>query len=213
MVALAGLGAGRVQLEALPDDLGEVAEAGHLLEPATAIGRERQAQDARRARVDGVDRTFPVEHDHAGGEVVEDRLQVGARALDLGDALVHQLARVGELLGHLGERSRQAAELVVRPKHRLRAEVAARHLAHALGKQQQRLRQLVAERDRQQQRAEHGEHECQRQRADVHLAQARARERALLVLAVGAGDRERVGGQAGRERLGDDEEAFLLARA
>ena len=83
--------------------------------------------------------------------------------------------------------------------------------AHALGEQQQRLRQLVAERDRQQQRAEHGEHERQRQRADVHLAQARARERALLVLAVGVGDGERVGGQAGRDRLRDDQEALLLA--
>ena len=173
---------------------------------STAVRRERQAQDPRCARVDGLDGAAAIEHDHARGEVVEDGLQIGARAFHLDDAAMHQLARVGKLLGHVGERARQSAQLVVRREHGLRAEVAARHLLDALGQQQQRLRELVAERDGKQQRAEHREHQRQRQRADVHLAQARARQRALLVLAVGAGHSQRR-----RDRLGDDEITLLLA--
>ena len=56
VVALAGLGAGGVHLEALPDRLAERADARHLVEPAAAVGRERQPQDPGRAGIDGVDR-------------------------------------------------------------------------------------------------------------------------------------------------------------
>jgi nitrogen fixation/metabolism regulation signal transduction histidine kinase len=59
-----------------------------------------------------------------------------------------QRPRLRQLLGHAGERPRQAPELVARGEHRLDAEVAARDRAHPLGEQQQRLRQLVAQGDR-----------------------------------------------------------------
>ena len=112
--------------------LREGLQARHLVEPPAAVGRQRQPQDARGAGVDGVDAALAVEHDHAGGQVVEDGLQVGARALDLPHAALHQRARLGELLGHVGERARQAAELVARGEHRLGAEVAVRHLVARL---------------------------------------------------------------------------------
>jgi hypothetical protein len=68
-----------------------------------------------------------------GGQVVEDRLQVGAGAFDLDHAAMDQRARLGQLLGHARERPRQTAQLVARGEHRLDAEVALSHLAHALG--------------------------------------------------------------------------------
>jgi hypothetical protein len=67
------------------------------------------------------------------------------RALELHHAALHLLARIGQLRGHVGERARQAAELVARGEHRLGAEVAGGHLAHAVGQQQQRPRELVAQ--------------------------------------------------------------------
>ncbi len=72
-----------------------------------------------------------------------------ARArVHLPHALVHRRARVGQLLRHLGERSRQAAEFVLALQRGLGRQVAGRHLAHAGGQQQQRPRELVAQDDR-----------------------------------------------------------------
>ena len=122
-------------------------------------------------------------------------------ALDLLHAPFDRGARVGELLRHLGERARQAAEFVLALQRRLGRQVARRHLAHARGQQQQRPRELVAQDDRQQHRAEHRQEQAQGQRADVHAAQALAGQRALLVLAVGLLHRERVGDQRRRDRL------------
>jgi len=201
-----------MQLETLPHGLRKHAEAGNFIEPAAAIRRERQAKNARRAGVDRVDCAVAVEHDHARGQVVEDGLEVGARAFDLRHAFVDELARVGELLGHLGEGARQAAQLVARAEHRLRAEVTPRDLGHAFGQQEQRLRQLVAERDGEQQRAEHRQHQGQRERAYVHLAQTRSRQRTLLVFAIGARHGERIRSERRRDRLRDDQIAFLLAQ-
>ena len=113
-----------------------------------------------------------------------------ARRVELDQAALRGGARVGELLGHQREGARQAAELVARREHLRRAQVAAPDLAHALGQQQQRPRELVAEHHREQHRAEHREDQRQRQRADVHALEALAGERALLVLAVGALHRE-----------------------
>ena len=135
-----------------------------------------------------------------------------ARAFELGHAALHLLARLGQLRRHVGEGAREAAQLVARGEHRLGGEVALRHLAHAVGQQQQRPRQLRAQQDRQQHRAEDGEDERQRQRAQVHAAQAVARQRPLLVLGVGVLHRQRVGRQRARQRLHEQQEAVLLGR-
>ena len=58
---LAVLGAGAVQLAALPGALRELRQTRQLVEPAAAVGRQRLAQDARGAGVDGVDAAFAVE--------------------------------------------------------------------------------------------------------------------------------------------------------
>ncbi len=52
---------------------------------------------------------------------------------------------------------------------------------------------------------------AKRERADVHAAQAVARERALLVLAVGSLHRQRIGGQRRRQQLPHHQVALLLA--
>ena len=213
VVALAGFRRGGVQLEALPDGPRELLQAGHLVESPAAIGRQRQLDDARRAGVDGVDAALAVEDDHAGGQVVEDGLQVGARTFDLHDAALHEFAGFRQLLGHLRERARQAAEFVARREHGLGAQVAARHLAHAFGQQQQRPRELVAEGDGKEHGTEHRQHEGQRERADVHLAQAVACQRPLLVFAVGGLHFQRIGGQRRRQRLGDEQVVVLLVEA
>ena len=82
---------------ARPPRWAKPSQAGHFVEAPAAVGRQRQAQDARRPRVHGVDAAVAVEHDHAGRQVVEDGLQVGARAFELGHAALHQRARLGQL--------------------------------------------------------------------------------------------------------------------
>ena len=135
VVALAVLGAGGMQLEALPHALRKFAQLGHLVQPLPAVHRQRHAQDARGTRVDGVDVAFAVEHHHAGGQVVQDGLQPRARAFQLRHAALHRLARVGQLRRHVGEGPCQPAQLVARGEHRLAAQVAGGHLAHAVGQQ------------------------------------------------------------------------------
>ena len=135
----------------------------------------------------------------------------GARTLELGDAALHLRARVRELLGHVGEAAREAAELVVGREDGFGGQVAGGHLAHAVGQQQQGFHELDAEHQRQQHGAEDGQHQRQRQRADVHAAQAVARQRALLVLAVGRLHGQRVGSQRARQRHRHEQEALLGA--
>ena len=125
---------------------------------------------------------------------------------------MHQFAGFEQLGGHVGKRAGQSAEFVARGKYRLAAQVTARHLAHTLGQQQQGTGELVAQPYRNQQGAEHGQHQRQRECADVHLAQPTTGQRALLVLTVGALNRQRVDGQAGRHRLRHQEKVILCAK-
>ena len=138
---------------------------------------------------------------------------MGLGALDLGQAALHQSARVGELLRHHGEGAGQSAQFVAGGEDLGRTQVAAGHLAHTLGQHHQRPAELVAEAGRHQQRAEDAEDERQRQRADVHLAQTAAAEGALLILAVGGLHAQGIGGQLRRHELGDLQVAVLAAEA
>jgi hypothetical protein len=97
----------------------------------------------------------------------------------------HGLARIRQLLGHVGKCAGQATELVLALQRHFGRQVAGSHLAHAVGQQQQRAHDLVAQHHRQQHRAKHRQEQAQRERADVHALEAFARQRALLVLAVG----------------------------
>ena len=124
--------------------------------------------------VHGVDASLAVEHDHASGQVVEDGLQIGTCPFDLRHTALHQRACLGELFGHVGERARQPAQLITRVEHLLGPQVALRNLPHTVGQHQQRLGDLIRQRQGQQQRTEHRKNQCQRQRADVHLAQTLA---------------------------------------
>ena len=208
-LALGRLGVAAHGLEALEHGLGEGALRHRLGQPLSGDGPRRQLEDAGRARVGGVDAAVAVEHDHAGGQVVQDGLQARARGLELGDAALDLGARVGDLLRHRREGACQPTELVGRGEHRARLQVAGGDLAHAIGQQQQRARDLVAQHDGQQHAAEDGQHKRQGQRAQVHAAQRLAREGALLVLAVGRLDGQRVGGQRARQRLHQPQEAAL----
>ncbi len=173
VVALAGLGAGGVQLEALPDRLREAAEARR---PRRAGGRGRPRAAACRIRVaPGLTVSIaPLRSNTITPAVRLSRIVCRlARAPSTWTTLLWTSSRASESCSVISANER------VRPPSSSRDANTGFELkspratcAHALGEQQQRLRELVAERDREQQRAEHGEHQRQRQRADVHLAQA-----------------------------------------
>ncbi|MDT4841471.1 hypothetical protein FQZ97_753240 [compost metagenome] len=163
----------------------EIGQPRHIDQRLAFIGGERRAQHAGGARVGGQHGALGVEHDHARGQVVQDGLQVAAGGVELVHGLLDRAARVGQLLGHDGERAREAAQLVLALQHGGGPQVAGGHLAHAVGQHEQRPCELVAEQHGQQHRAEHGEEQAQRERADVHAPQPLAREGPLLVLAVG----------------------------
>mmetsp|Transcript_53686 Transcript_53686/g.126315 ORF Transcript_53686/g.126315 Transcript_53686/m.126315 type:complete len:732 (-) Transcript_53686:1050-3245(-) len=211
-VALGRVGA-EVLLEAGIEGGRELGQPGHLGQRPADIGRQRQAQDARGARVHGLKRPGRVEHEHAGREVVEDGLQMGAGALQLGHAALHLLARVGQLPRHVGEGARQPTQFVARCQHRPHRQITLGHLANAVGQHQQRARELIAQRDRQQQRGEHGQDQHQGQRAEVHPAQADPLQRALLVLAVGRLHRQRIAQNGCRHALHHHQIALAQAQA
>ena len=87
--------------------------AGHGVQRAAQVRLQRGAQHAFGAGVGAEQAQLAIERHHAGGEVVEDGLQVGARAIDLGHAVLHRLARVGQLLRHVREGAGQASQFVL----------------------------------------------------------------------------------------------------
>jgi hypothetical protein len=175
------------------------------------VGRQRQAQDPGGAGIGDVDAALAVEHDHAGAQVVEDGLQPRAGAFELAHAALHLLARLAELIGHLRKGARELAQLVAGRRHRLHAQIAGRHLLHAFGQQGEQLGQAAAEQRGQQHRKKHRQHRGQRERADVQAAQAVARQRALLELAVRRLHLQRIGHQLGRQRRHQQQITLLLA--
>ena len=190
--------------------LRELAQLGHLV---AAAGRGTPTAAARRMRVaPGLTVSMRPSRSNTITPAVRLSRMVCSRVRAPSSCVTPRctcLARVGQLRRHVGEGARQPAELVARGEHRLAAQVAGGHLAHAVGQQQQRAHQLVAQQRRQQHRAEDRQHQRQRQRADVHAAQAAARQRALLVLAVGRLHRQRIGRQLPRHRLHRQQEAVL----
>ena len=209
MVALAGLGA--VLIKTLTHGIGEGMQLRHFVEPAAPVVGQRQAQDAGGTRIDGDDLRLGIEDDHAGGQVVQNRLQIRACAFQISDAALDHRTRFGQLLGHVGKRPCQAAELVARAQYRFGGKIALRHLPHAIGQQQQRPCQLVAQCHGQQQRTEHGQNQHQRQRAEIHAPQAIALERALLVFDAGRLHSQGIDQHAGRHPLCHHQEALTQA--
>ena len=104
-------------------------------------------------------------------------------------------------MGHDGERARQSAEFIPALQHRRRSQIARGYLSHAVGQHQQRARQLSAEQHSQQHGAEHRQEQTERERAYVHAPKALARQRPLLVFAVGFLHGQRVGDDGGRQWL------------
>jgi hypothetical protein len=165
------------QLEALLTRCGEHLQARHLVEPAAAVGRQRQ----RRMRVaPGLTVSMRPSRSNTitpAVSVVEDGLQVArVRPRPAATLRCTSSRAFGQLLGHVGERSRQAAELVARGEHRLGTEVAAATWRTPSASSSSGSRELVAQQDGQQHRAEHRQDQRQGQRADVHAAQAVARQ-------------------------------------
>ena len=117
------------------------------------------------------------------------------------------MCSTGQLLCHLGERAGQPTQLVLALQHRLGRQIACGHLAHALGQQQQRAGQLVAQQHGQDHRTKDGEKQAERQCADVHPPQATPGQRTLLVFAVGLSHEDGIGHQGRWQRLCDLQEA------
>ncbi len=176
---------GQETFELLKHCRGKRLQPGHGGQRLAHVHVERRAQDARGAGVDALQSPLLVEHHHAGGEVVQDGLQVVACGVHLLHALLHGGARVRQVLRHEREGAGETGEFVARGERLFGREVAGGHLAHALGQHQQRADQLVAQQHGEQHGAENGQEQRQRERADVHAPQALARQGAFLVFAVG----------------------------
>ena len=117
------------------------------------------------------------------------------------------------MLRHVGKRARQPAQFVLAFERRFGRQVALGHLLDPFGQQQQGFGQLIAQHDRQQHGTEYRQKKTERQRADIHLAQAAARQGALLVLAVGLLHGNGVGHQTGGKHGGDLQKARLPQHA
>ena len=101
MVALAGLGA--VLIKTLAHGIGEGVQLRHFIKPAAPVVGQRQAQDAGGTRIDGDDLRLGIEDDHAGGQVVQNRLQIRACPFQISHAALDHRPRFGQLLGHVGK--------------------------------------------------------------------------------------------------------------
>ena len=117
-------------------------------------------------------------------------------------AALHGLARIGQLLCHVGKGACETTELIFTGHDRFRRQVPRRHLADAIGQQEERTGNLVAQQYGQQHGTKHRQKQAERECADVHALQAIARQRTLLVLAVRLGDGDGVGHQGRGQRLG-----------
>ena len=217
MVALAGLGARRrAARSAASTACANALEARHLVEAAAAVGRQRQAQDARRARVDGVDAA-------ARGRT-RSRRRSGCRGWSAG---WRARASTCATLRLRPARARRRAAAVMSANERVRppsssrdantgfgAEVAARHLrarprpaAAAAARAGCRARSPAA-------RAPNTARISASVSVPMYIwRRPVARQRALLVLAVGRLHRQRVGRQRGRQRLRHQQEARPRRRA
>ena len=88
--------------------LGKFFQAFNVTQHPSFPRSQGHAQDAGGAGVGGLDDTVCVHHDHACGEVIQNSLQIRPRGVHLHHAAIERLARVGELLRHVGKRARQA---------------------------------------------------------------------------------------------------------
>ena len=182
--------------------LGKGLQAGHFAERLAPVVGQGRLQDARGTGVAGLDVAPDVQHDHACGEVVQDGLKVGARRVDLAHAVLHRRPGIGELLRHVGKRAGQPAQFVLALERGFGRQVAQRHLPHAFGQHQQWFGKLVAQQHRQQHGAKYGQKKAEREGADVHPAQTAARQRTLLVLAIGLLHGDGVGHQRCGQNFG-----------
>jgi hypothetical protein len=99
----------------------------------------------------GVDRAqheAPIENEHPGREVGQNRFEVGARRFDFGAMALGIAPRVVELARHLVERLGQDAQLVAAVDCLARREVAGSHRLRSLGEDRQRRRQPARQHER-----------------------------------------------------------------
>jgi hypothetical protein len=179
VVALARLGAGRVHLEALPHRLAERADAGHLLEPATAVGRERQAQDPGRAGL--TVSIAPLRSKTITPAVRLSRMVCRlARAPSTWTTLFCTSSRASASCASSRRTSASGRPARRASEHGLRAEVAARQLLDPLASTSSGCASWLLRATASSSAPNTAEHQGQGQRADVHLAQAGTRQRPLL---------------------------------
>ena len=163
--------------------------------------RQGDAKNALGTQIGRQDDAPRIQHHHTCRQVVQNRLQVGARRIDFLHAELDCMAGIGQLLCHVGKGTRQTIEFVAPLQRGLWRQIACCDLPDAIGQQEQRARDLVAKQHRQQHRTKNRQKQAQCQGADVHPAQAVTRQRALLVLAIGFRHRQGVGHQGRWQRL------------
>ncbi|VBC39576.1 Uncharacterised protein [Burkholderia pseudomallei] len=194
--------------ERLSHHRAELRDDADLIERRTDQRVERLAEDSLGAAIRGRQAKLAIQHEHARGQVRENALEVRLRMLERDAVLLDREARLRQLPRHRVERLREKAELVARLDLALGRVVALRDFLRALREQEERPRELVAERERDHHRNECREKERERERADVHLAQPAAAERFLLVFAIRALHGVRVARERRRHRLRELQEAL-----
>ena len=65
--------------------------------------RQRHFQNARCTRVGGLNQAPGIEHNDAGGQVVQDGLQVASGGIELHQTALDGASGIRQLLGHFGK--------------------------------------------------------------------------------------------------------------
>ena len=188
------------RLELGIDALGKRAQTRNLVQGFTQMRCQRQAQNPHGPRVGRKQMPLFVQHHHAGGQVVQNGLQIGACGAHLVHGLIHRGPGLKELLRHVCKGAGQAPQLVFVAQCGFGAEVAQGHFTHPFGQHQQGTRQLVAQQHGQNDGAQDRQKQAQGQGGNVHALQAHPTQSPLLVLAVGDFYRQGIGDQGIRHR-------------
>ena len=125
-----------------------------------------------------------VKHNHACGQISEDAFQIRLGILQFTLLGLHTAARVFELAGHAIKALGKQAQFVLAAHFRARGEIAFGNGLRAFRQHFQRRGQSCREQKRRAQCGEQSQHQSERERNGVNLAQSAARQYQFLIVAI-----------------------------
>src|SRR3989441_11138195 len=202
----------------LRDHRPEVRAGEDLLEKASDGRRFVHAEHARRGAIDGREAPERVEGDHAGGDGLEDGLDVDAPILEL-RVLVRQVEvrlfelplRFRQVVRHTVEGLDEDADLVVSPRLHLVGEVAGGNLARALGELLDGARDPAREVEAEPREREHDDQRHEQEEQDVDALDRHLQQLELLVFPERLGDAAPASLEPIRDVRTDDDHAHDAA--